>query len=111
MTPEPPLPPRPAARPTTRSVWGTEVDDPWAWLIDPDDPLCPIRRQVIPLGRELEAFEGMMEDSLAEDAHSPVPGLVHRYPDRVLMLITTQCASYCRYCTRSSDTCACRSSQ
>ena len=38
MTPEPPLPPRPAARPTTRSVWGTEVDDPWAWLIDPDDP-------------------------------------------------------------------------
>ena len=42
-----------------------------------------------------------MEDSLAEDRHSPVPGLVHRYPDRVLMLITTQCASYCRYCTRS----------
>ncbi|MBZ0275075.1 MAG: KamA family radical SAM protein, partial [Anaerolineae bacterium] len=46
-------------------------------------------------------FEGMMEDSLAEDRHSPVPGLVHRYPDRVLMLVTTQCASYCRYCTRS----------
>src|SRR5258708_33700993 len=43
----------------------------------------------------------MMEDSLAEDAHSPVPGLVHRYPDRVLMLVTTQCASYCRYCTRA----------
>jgi len=42
-----------------------------------------------------------MEDSLAEDRHSPVPGLVHRYPDRVLMLVTTQCASYCRYCTRS----------
>jgi lysine 2,3-aminomutase len=46
-------------------------------------------------------FTGMMEDSLAEDRHSPVPGLVHRYPDRVLMLVTTQCASYCRYCTRS----------
>jgi lysine 2,3-aminomutase len=73
----------------------------FASLIDPDDPLCPMRRQVIPLGCELQAFEGMMEDSLAEDAHSPVPGLVHRYPDRVLMLITTQCASYCRYCTRS----------
>ena len=43
----------------------------------------------------------MMEDSLAEDRHMPVPGLVHRYPDRVLMLITTQCAVYCRYCTRS----------
>ena len=70
-------------------------------LIDPDDPEDPIRRQVIPLGRELRAFTGMMEDSLAEDRHSPVPGLVHRYPDRVLMLVTTQCASYCRYCTRS----------
>ncbi|NWF70844.1 MAG: lysine 2,3-aminomutase [Chloroflexi bacterium] len=73
----------------------------FASLIDPDDPHCPVRRQVIPLGRELRAFEGMMEDSLAEDKHSPVPGLVHRYPDRVLMLLTTQCASYCRYCTRS----------
>jgi len=70
-------------------------------LIDPKDPGDPIRRQIIPLGRELSAFTGMMEDSLAEDRHSPVPGLVHRYPDRVLMLITTQCASYCRYCTRS----------
>ena len=70
-------------------------------LIDPDDADDPIRRQVIPLGREREAFTGMMEDSLAEDRHSPVPGLVHRYPDRVLMLVTTQCASYCRYCTRS----------
>jgi lysine 2,3-aminomutase len=70
-------------------------------LIDPDDPDDPIRRQIIPLGRELSAFTGMMEDSLAEDRHSPVPGLVHRYPDRVLMLVTTQCASYCRYCTRS----------
>ncbi|MBA3778659.1 MAG: lysine 2,3-aminomutase [Chloroflexi bacterium] len=70
-------------------------------LIDPDDPDDPIRRQVIPLGREHQAFTGMMEDSLAEDRHSPVPGLVHRYPDRVLMLVTTQCASYCRYCTRS----------
>jgi lysine 2,3-aminomutase len=70
-------------------------------LIDPDDPDDPIRRQVIPTGREAKAFTGMMEDSLAEDRHSPVPGLVHRYPDRVLMLVTTQCASYCRYCTRS----------
>src|SRR5947207_7382364 len=70
-------------------------------LIDPNDPNDPIRRQVIPLGREQQAFTAMMEDSLAEDRHSPVPGLVHRYPDRVLMLVTTQCASYCRYCTRS----------
>jgi lysine 2,3-aminomutase len=70
-------------------------------LIDPDDPNDPIRRQVIPTACEHEAFTAMMEDSLAEDRHSPVPGLVHRYPDRVLMLVTTQCASYCRYCTRS----------
>ena len=70
-------------------------------LIDPTDPTDPIRRQVIPTGREQQAFTAMMEDSLAEDRHSPVPGLVHRYPDRVLMLVTTQCASYCRYCTRS----------
>ena len=70
-------------------------------LIDPKDPNDPIRLQVIPTAREHGAFTGMMEDSLAEDRHSPVPGLVHRYPDRVLMLVTTQCASYCRYCTRS----------
>jgi lysine 2,3-aminomutase len=70
-------------------------------LINPDDPDDPVRRQVVPTDAEMVPFTGMMEDSLAEDAHSPVPGLVHRYPDRVLMLVTTQCASYCRYCTRS----------
>ena len=70
-------------------------------LIDPDDPNDPIRKQIIPRSEEMQAFTAMMEDSLAEDRHSPVPGLVHRYPDRVLMLVTTQCASYCRYCTRS----------
>ncbi len=70
-------------------------------LIDPNDPDDPIRKQVIPTDAELTPFAGMMEDSLAEDEHSPVPGLVHRYPDRVLMLVTTQCASYCRYCTRA----------
>ncbi len=73
----------------------------FASLIDPDDPECPVRLQVIPRAEELQAFESQMEDSLSEDEHSPVPGLVHRYPDRVLMLVTTQCASYCRYCTRS----------
>jgi len=86
---------------TAEDKFRVDVTPYFASQIDPDDPGCPIRRQVIPLGRELQAFEGMMEDSLAEDKHSPVPGLVHRYPDRVLMLLTTQCASYCRYCTRS----------
>ena len=70
-------------------------------LINPEDPNDPIRKQVVPTASEMVPFTAMMEDSLAEDRHSPVPGLVHRYPDRVLMLVTTQCASYCRYCTRS----------
>jgi lysine 2,3-aminomutase len=70
-------------------------------LIDPNDPDDPIRKQVIPTAAEMVPFTAMMEDSLSEDHHSPVPGLVHRYPDRVLMLVTTQCATYCRYCTRS----------
>jgi lysine 2,3-aminomutase len=73
----------------------------FASLIDPDDPLCPVRQQIVPHVRELEGFDAKMRDSLGEESHSPVPGLVHRYPDRVLMLVTTQCASYCRYCTRS----------
>lgn len=77
-----------------------EITPYFASLIE-DDPNGPIRQQVVPKGRELLNFESMMADSLAEDQHSPVPGLVHRYPDRVLMLVTTQCASYCRYCTRS----------
>ncbi len=86
---------------TTKDLFRVDITPYFASLIDPDDPNCPVRRQVIPTARELEKFESQMEDSLAEDRHSPVPGLVHRYPDRVLFLVTTQCASYCRYCTRS----------
>lgn len=85
----------------TSDIFRVDVTPYYGSLIDPDDPFDPIRRQVIPTDCESEAFTGQMEDSLAEDRHSPVPGLVHRYPDRVLMLVTTQCASYCRYCTRS----------
>lgn len=70
-------------------------------LINPQDPNDPVRKQIIPTEKELLSFQGTMVDSLAEDEHSPVPGLVHRYPDRVLMLVTTQCGTYCRYCTRS----------
>ena len=70
-------------------------------LIDRHDPNCPIRKQVIPLeGETLLSAEEQL-DSLGEDEHSPVPGLVHRYPDRVLFLVTDHCAAYCRYCTRS----------
>lgn len=81
-------------------LFRVEITPYYASLIDPNDPNDPIRRQVVPTAEEIIPFTGMMEDSLAEDMHSPVAGLVHRYPDRVLMLITTQCASYCRYCTR-----------
>ncbi len=73
----------------------------FASLIDGRDPHCPIRRQVLPTAAEFRAFDGMRRDSLGEDHDSPVPGIVHRYPDRVLMLVTTHCASYCRFCTRS----------
>jgi len=70
-------------------------------LIDPDDENCPIRRQVIPRLEETETAPWEMSDPCGEDSHSPVPGLVHRYPDRVLFLVTDRCAAYCRYCTRS----------
>src|SRR5512135_1583037 len=85
----------------TSGLFRVDVTPYFISLIDPNDPSDPIRKQIIPLADEMQAFTAMMEDSLAEDRHSPVPGLVHRYPDRVLMLVTTQCASYCRYCTRS----------
>jgi lysine 2,3-aminomutase len=70
-------------------------------LIDRDDPNCPIRRQVIPRIEEGWDAPEEMADPCGEDSHMPVPGLVHRYPDRVLFLVTDRCASYCRYCTRS----------
>lgn len=70
-------------------------------LIDPEDPACPIRRQIIPHVGEGTVSPSEMADPCGEDAHMPVPGLVHRYPDRVLFLVTDRCASYCRYCTRS----------
>jgi lysine 2,3-aminomutase len=86
---------------TAQNLFRVDITPYFISLIDPNDPDDPIRKQVVPTDAELVPFTAMMEDSLAEDRHSPVPGLVHRYPDRVLMLVTTQCASYCRYCTRS----------
>jgi lysine 2,3-aminomutase len=70
-------------------------------LIDRDDPACPIRRQVIPRIEESAVSPGETPDPVGEDGDSPVPGIVHRYPDRVLFLVTDRCAAYCRYCTRS----------
>jgi lysine 2,3-aminomutase len=70
-------------------------------LIDPLDPSQPLRRTAIPSLAEFERSPGEDEDPLGEDGHSPVPGLVHRYPDRVLLLVTNFCSVYCRYCTRA----------
>ncbi len=73
----------------------------FAELMDGEDPRCPIRRQVVPREEEMLVSRGDMIDPCGEDHDSPLPGLVHRYPDRVLLLALDACASYCRYCTRS----------
>ncbi|BBO91368.1 KamA family radical SAM protein [Desulfosarcina ovata] len=70
-------------------------------LVSPDNPDQPIRRTVIPTIHETVHTTGEADDPLGEDAMSPVPGLVHRYPDRVLLLLSDFCSTYCRYCTRS----------
>jgi lysine 2,3-aminomutase len=69
-------------------------------LIDINNPECPIRKQSIPSLNEMNVSENDMVDPLAEDTDSPVDGLTHRYPDRVLFLITDMCSMYCRHCTR-----------
>jgi lysine 2,3-aminomutase len=73
----------------------------FASLLDENDPVQPLRRTVIPATGEYMHFAGEATDPLGEEADSPVPGLVHRYPDRVLFLVTNFCSTYCRYCTRS----------
>lgn len=70
-------------------------------LIDPNDPNDPLRLQMIPRCAELQSADMENDDPLSEEHHMVVPGLVHRYPDRVLLLVTDRCASYCRYCTRA----------
>jgi lysine 2,3-aminomutase len=70
-------------------------------LIDPSDPeKDPVFRQAFPSPLELVVLKGDMEDPLHEDKDSPVPGITHRYPDRVLLLVSNMCAMYCRHCTR-----------
>lgn len=69
-------------------------------IIDLDNPDCPIRKQAIPSVMELHMSKADLLDPLHEDEDAPVPGLTHRYPDRVLFLITDMCAMYCRHCTR-----------
>ena len=85
----------------THEKFAVAVTPHFAELIDPDDPDCPIRRQVVPREEELLVGPGDMTDPCGEDHDEVVPGLVHRYPDRVLLLALDTCAAYCRYCTRS----------
>ena len=73
----------------------------YASLIDQVEPLSAIRKTVVPWIDEFHVDAREARDPLAEDSHSPVPGLVHRYPDRVLFLVSAFCSVYCRYCTRS----------
>jgi lysine 2,3-aminomutase len=70
-------------------------------LIDPNNPNCPVRKQVLPSVFESNTSSDELNDPVGEEKFMPVPGVVHRYPDRVLFLVTDRCASYCRYCTRS----------
>lgn len=72
----------------------------FASLMDRDDPECPIRRQCVPLPDEFKTSINEMSDPCGEEKDTVVPGLVHRYPDRVLLIVTDMCATYCRHCTR-----------
>lgn len=72
----------------------------YAMLIDPDDKDDPIRKQSVPSMKELCISSADMKDPLNEDIYSPVKGIIHRYPDRVLFLVTDKCSMYCRHCTR-----------
>ena len=69
-------------------------------LIDPSDPHDPIARQFVPDARELHMEPGESHDPIGDEAHSPVDGIVHRYPDRVLLKLVSACAVYCRFCFR-----------
>ena len=72
----------------------------YASQMDPNVPHCPVRKQAVPTASEVDFSESDMDDPLFEDVDSPVHGLTHRYPDKVLFLITDQCGMYCRHCTR-----------
>lgn len=84
----------------TASVFRWNITPYYASLIDPDDPTCPIRRQVVPTMDELKPDIVGVVDPLEEVAHSPVRNLIHNYPDRVAFCVTAECAIYCRYCLR-----------
>ena len=84
----------------TRSTFRMAIPPYYAALMDPLDPRCPVRRMAVPRVSEAIVRTGERRDPLGEDDHTPVPGLVHRYPDRALLLVNNVCVMYCRFCTR-----------
>jgi lysine 2,3-aminomutase len=89
-----------AAFTSSAALFRVAITPHYAALMDPDDARCPIRQQAIPQAGELITYPFELEDPLAEEAHMPVPGITHRYPDRVLFYVTHNCPVYCRHCTR-----------
>jgi len=89
-----------AAIEQTKDVFRWNITPYYARLMDPDDPACPVRRQVVPTTDELAPDLVGAVDPLEEVAHSPVKNLVHNYTDRVAFCVTAECAIYCRYCLR-----------
>lgn len=89
-----------AALRAVEARYSVAVTPEMAALIDPADPADPIARQFLPDPRELEIRDVERADPIGDDAHSPTPGLVHRYPDRVLLKLLTVCPIYCRFCFR-----------
>ncbi len=83
-------------------VFPMAISPYYASLIDPDDPECPVRLQAVPQSAELQKSSWELEDPLCEDQDSPSEEscITHRYPDRVLFLISNRCGMYCRHCTR-----------
>ncbi len=84
----------------TRGRFRMAITPYYAALMDPDDPGCPVRAQAVPRPAELERAPWDLTDPLGEEAHMPVAGITHRYPDRVLFYVTHNCPVYCRHCTR-----------
>src|SRR5213076_3340739 len=84
----------------TKGTFRLGISPYYLSLIDPAHPHCPVRMQSIPVRAEAHAHEGELRDPLGEDRHRPVRAIVHKYPDRVLLLALDHCSVYCRHCTR-----------
>ena len=84
----------------TKEIFRLGISPYYLSLIDPEHPFCPVRMQAIPRGAEALRSPGELRDPLGEDRHRPVRAIVHKYPDRVLLLALDHCPVYCRHCTR-----------